>query len=255
MVYIPPCQITPEQFTTYSQAWRTMVNGPNASSLSTYFTTSAGLINYVFLPRPMAQALLNANPEDVALVFALVPAGEGLTRFSMMLAGLSSTNQFIPPYYQAGVGGRAVVNTLPIEAPADTADTIPQHLSAIGDPIPYTDAVTWIQAWNALTADGLGPAQFDSGVEGSRLFAYVYPTADLTNALASPPPVPGASSALWFDFVLHPEAPKFSTVLALDATPTTTNPGIIYLSRAASYFDISKPSPPAHPGGISVCAD
>lgn len=232
MSFIQPTLITPEQFMSYNAAWKSMVNGPNAGSLRTYFASSSGQVNYVFLPVSMANAIMAAKPVAIALGFALVP-GTTAT-FSMMVAGLDSNNHLKMPCYLAGVGGRATVVT------QSANDTL---LGTTLSPIPFDQAATWINAWNALSSEALGTTQFDSGYS-ERLYGYNYPLNDFTGALSGPQP---ANPALWFDFVLHTSNPQFSTVLTMNSVPTETNPGTIVLSPTMAYYDMAKPIPPSPP--------
>jgi hypothetical protein len=228
MSNVTPQRITAEEFKEYSAAWKKLVNGPDASTLNSYFMAGSDLINYVYLPAELAQDLLDTKPTSIALEFALVPT-DGTLSFTMLLAGLNQDNCPQAPYYQAGVAGRAALVIVPT--------------AILGDPIPYSEAYEWITQWNKLNPDSLGTQQFESG-SGQRLWAYDYDNADLEGALRSEPTP--ADAALWFNFVLHPETPIFSTVLTLNARPSATNPGIITLDRTLSYFDVSKPCPPFH---------
>ena len=232
MSLIQPTRITAEDFKAYSTAWKKLVNGPDANSLHDYFTGDGGLINYVYLPAAMATELLAGRPTSIALEFALIP-GTATPTFSMMLAGLNSNNQPVVPYYQAGVAGRAKVVVQPTELMQPKSTDIP---------IPYEDAAAWINAWNALLPDGLGPQQFESGYN-ERLWAYDYSVSDLQDALHSAAP---ANPALWFNFMLHNATPLFGTVLTLNSLPGDTDPGTIILRESLSYYDVSKPCPPFH---------
>ena len=231
MSFVQPSSINPSQFMTYNAAWKKMVDGPGASSLSNYFATSGGLINYVYLPVAMANAIMAAAPVSIALGFALVPSGT-TTTFSMVVAGLDSNNYLKTPCYLAGVGGRAaVVNQPGADALLDDA------LAAI----PFQQAEAWINAFNALSGESLGTLQFNSGYVDNRLCGYNYPLNDFTGALSGPQP---ANAALWFNFVQHPSTPQFSTVLTMNSVPTETNPGTIILSPAIAYYDVALPCPP-----------
>ncbi|MDQ2770491.1 MAG: hypothetical protein M3Y54_08330 [Bacteroidota bacterium] len=237
MPSIQPTSITPEQFMAYNAAWKKMVNGAGAGSLRNYFASSGGLINYVYLPVAMANAIMVAEPVSIALGFVLMP-GSPTATFSMVVAGVDSNNYLKTPCYLAGVGGRAAVVTQPGDY------VLPDNALAA---IPFEQAADWINAFNALSAEGLGTAQFDSGFEAGRLCGYDYPLNDFTGALSGPQP---ANAALWFNFVLHPSTPQFSTVLTMNSVPTETNPGTIILSSALAYYDVALPCPPRPPFAV-----
>lgn len=229
MSQVSPQRITTAEYKTYSAAWKKLINGPDASTLSSSFLAESGLINYVYLPVDMADALLTATPAptSIALVFALIPT-DTTPAFTMLLAGLDGDNSPQEPYYQAGVAGRAALVVQPFNGES---------------PIPYNEAKDWINRWNNLNPEGLGPLQFEAGGD-EYLVAYDYENADLEGAMHSE--APPADAALWFNFVLHEDTPLFGTVLTLNARPSATDPGTIIVSSELSYFDVSKPSPPFH---------
>lgn len=237
MPSIQPTSITPEQFMAYNTAWKKMVNGSSAGSLRNFFASSGGLINYVYLPVAMANAIMAAEPVSIALGFALVPGAT--PTFSMVVGGLDGTNHLKKPCYLAGVGGRATVISQ-----ASEKTLLNSAIAAI----PFEQAADWINAWNALPAEGLATAQFDTGDEAGRLCAYDYPLHDFTGALSGPQP---ANAALWFNFVLHASTPQFSTVLTMNSVPAEPSTGTIVLSPALAYYDVAQPCPPRPPFSIS----
>ena len=236
MPFIQPISITTQQLVQYNDAWKTLVNGPNASTLNSYFLTSAGsnvLINYVFLPASMAQAILAAGPTSIALWFVVAP---GTSSFSMGVAGLDVNNQLLAPCYLAGVGGRATVTQA-----GELAGTHPETIDAtLGTTISLLKASNSINGWNSLAADALNTGQFNSGYS-ERLSGYNYSVGDLQGALSG---LISNDTALWFNFGLNLTTPKFDTVLTRNTVPTPSDPGTILLSDSVTYFDVAKPVPP-----------
>lgn len=178
--------------------------------------------------------LLESDTVEVRAKFALVPRStNGTPIFTMVFYGISDNQILTSHYYMAGV--------------AIEAATIYDE-DKILTKLPFLQAYAAIKSWEKETDTGtLSTNLFETGY--GRLRGYTHKLQDFQEVAES------GQDALWLNFALsnynvinlfNHEAPSlFGTVLSLNTMPPEEGAGELRLSQEDSYYDVSKPCPPA----------
>ena len=230
---VSPNTVTPDEFIALTQSWQQLTASGDIQALVACLNTSSGVLsNYAYLPGDLVTQLLGSSA-TVAIRTKFVLVGDS-PAFSMVVYGIDQPGNATTPYFQMGVAS----------VPATIVNDMPPPIA--NEEIPAAQAAAWTLNWSAINPGNLTFAPFDSSY--GMLMGYTFPLDDFKKAWE---PATGQSPALWLSFDMHaptenPEGPLlFSTIVTLNTVPSGDTPGIFKLSPSVSYFDVSRPCPPA----------
>jgi len=233
-----------DEFNDYTTSWEQLIDSGSSQDLQACFTSSTGaFINYAYLTSAELEPLLqDAQPTDLIKTKFLLMPGE-VPAFSLALLHTNADGKPLSDYYLAGVAA----------LPADLdPDILSQATPRVAEPaapdgkVPIETARIWIRNWHNMTAADLNATLFNSPQEGQHLRGYTFMVTDFTT-----PWTPSAEAALWLNFDLKPQTADdpdsplvFSTIIEINTIPVAGHPGKISLQSTASFYDVSRPSPP-----------
>jgi len=252
---LSPQEIDATTYKTLTDAWAAMMENDSTreENLKALLRDSKGrLLNYAYLPNQLVAKLLDPALNTLYIItkFAIANCDTGDNQiFTLVLVCLDG--DYTPQaYFRAGISLHAKVYIQGAKA---------QSLRpVVGDQvIPLELAESWVAAWN-LQGDQSELAPFFLSNEPAMvepvlrkpLLGYQFEVGDFTKAWQ---PHNQKESALWLCFDLHgrlgdgEDRPfnMFSTTVTINTTPSDTIPDRITLSKAQTFYDISRPCPPA----------
>ena len=242
---IPPRSITQEEVSDYTSSWEQLLSTGSSTDLQACFTSSdKSHINYAYLTAKELDPLLEGyQATDIIKTRFLLLPGE-IPVFSLALIRTNAGGEPQTGFYLAGIAGFPA--ELGPEFPA--GPTQPAPSAAPGGKVPIDVARIWIKNWNGPLAEKLDAHLFNSPQEGQYLRGYCFEVTDFTTPWAAKSE---QDNTLWLNFDLKPKNPDapdspvvFSTIVELNQTPPTDQPGVIALGSRAEFYDISRPSPP-----------
>ena len=167
-------QLTPEQFTAYTEAWQAVADGGNDDALRAAFADPSGLLTRATLTVAETRALIAASEAGptafVKIRFLLVPGKAG-GRFALALYGTDAAGAEAP--------GERTTDYYLAAATNDPQSMVPPN------PIPDKVAQEWRAAWETLESN---PDDFTLdlfAVEGEEehLRGYNFPVQDFIDVL------------------------------------------------------------------------
>ncbi len=222
--------ISPEQYETYSVAWRELIHSANDDELAQAFQTPASeRSNFLTFSIDQIRALVSAV--GAALIkarFLLMPDATGQARFSVTLFAVDAKGDPLSAYY------------IPTQLAATTAQAV-ESSDEPSTQITPAEALHWLTDW--VEADALATAMFTTS--HGPLHGYNFEVSTFKDPLAEAHPYDEKNLFLNCGLRTETEITLITLVVYISQIGSRVQGSLAGIPGDGPFYDTGLPCPPA----------